>query len=317
MTSCLRRTTLFAAALILAPVALSAGWYYEAVTTTESDQPGGSGTMTVRAWVDGDATKIEFVDGDESGFMAAGNYIVTNDAGETTYLVNPSEQTYAPFNLGELMNTAGAMMEGMGDMFKIEFTDIATEKISEGPGGSILGYSTKHLQYRTNYTMNMAIMGMKSQQQVDIAQDMWVADAFDPRAFAVWLRPDKRMAGMFEGMDELLEAEFSKIDGIPLKAVMVQNTTSTGGGFPGAGGGGGNSTMTMTTEVSALREESVSADIFTIPAGYTETELIPEMGDLEQMMQGQQQGQAEQPQEEQKRKRPRLKDLLKGGGGGS
>ena len=316
MTLDTRRTLMVAAALILAPAMLSAGWYYEAVTITEGDQPGGSGSMTVRAWVEGEATKIEFVDGDESGFLAAGNYIVTSDAGENTYLVNPGEQTYSRFNLGELMNTAGAMMEGMGDMVKIEFTDIATEKISEGPGGSILGYNTKHLQYRTNYTMNMAIMGMKSQQQVDMTQDMWVTDAFDPRAFAVWLRPDKRMAGMFEGMDELLEAEFSKIDGIPLKAVMVQNTTSSGGGFPGAGGGG-NSTMTITTEVSELREESVAADTFNIPAGYTETELIPELAGLEGMMQGQQQqGQQEQPADE-KRKRPRLKDLLKGGGGGS
>lgn len=308
-----RTTACALLATMLLPGWAAAGWYYEATTVTESDQARRSDTMTVKAWVDGPSTKVEFVDGDQSGFLAAGNYMVTIDGGEHLYLVNPSEQTYSPFNLGEMMNTVGAMMEGMGEMIKMEFTDISTEKLSEGPGESILGYSTKHYQYRTAYTMNMAIMGMKQQQQVDMVQDLWVTDAFDPRSgFAVWMRPDKRMDGFIDGLDELMEAEFSKVTGAPLKMVMVQNSTGSGGGLLGRGGKEQTTTTTITNEVTTLREESISGETFQVPAGYTETQLIPEMEQLEAMQQGQQ-GEQE-AEEEEGRKRPRLRDLLGGGG---
>lgn len=311
MKSALKYTTLALAALLV-PASAMAGWYYEATTVTESDQARADDTMTVKAWVDGPSTKVEFVDGDQSGFLAAGNYMVTIDGGENLYLVDPSEQTYSPFNLGEMMNTVGAMMEGMGEMMKMEFTDISTEKLSEGPGESILGYSTKHYQYRTAYTMNMSVMGMKQQQQVDMVQDIWITDAFDPRSgFAVWMRPDKRMDGFIEGLDELMEAEFSKVTGAPLKMVIVQNSTGSGGGFMGRGGKEQTTTTTITNEVTTLREESIPAGTFQVPAGYTETELIPEMGQLEAMQAGEQQ---EESDDGKKRKRPRLRDLLKGDG---
>lgn len=290
------------AALSLLPGLASAGHYYEAVTVTDSDQNRMDSEMTIKAWVDGDSTRIEFAEGDQTGFFGPGSYMVTTDAGENLYLVDPEEQTYAEFNLGEMMNTAGAMMEGMGDMFKIEFTDLSSEKISEGPGESILGYSTRHLQYRTGYTMRMAVMGMKQEQRVDMTQDMWVTDAFDPRAFAVWLRPDQRMKGFIEGLDELMEAEFSKMQGVPLKSVMVQTSTDKKGR---------TSTSTTTTEVQALREESIPASMFQIPAGYTETEVLPEMAELEAM----QQGQDQEAQDDEQRKRPRLRDLFGRGDG--
>ena len=290
------------AALVLPPGVASAGHYYEAVTVTDADQDRMDSEMTIKAWVDGDSTRIEFAEGDQTGFFGPGTYMVTTDAGENLYLVDTEEQTYAEFNLGEMMNMAGAMMEGMGDMFKIEFTDLSSEKISEGPGESILGYSTRHLQYRTGYTMRMAVMGMKQEQRVDMTQDIWVTDAFDPRAFAVWLRPDQRMKGLIEGLDELLEAEFSKMQGVPLKSVMVQTSTDKKGR---------STNSTSTTEVQALREESIPASMFQIPAGYTETQIMPDMAELEAVQQGEEQ----ESQDEKKRKRPRLRDLLGGGDG--
>ena len=294
MTTALKKSTVALILLaVIAASAASAGNYYEAVTTTE-DQRAGDSEMTVSVWVDGESTKIQFAEGEEVGFFGPGTYMVTTDAGESLYLVNDEEQTYSTFNLGQMMNSMGQM----GDMFKIEFTDFYSEKISEGSGEDILGYSTRHLRFRSGYTMNMSIMGMKQEQKVDMDQEVWITDAFDPMAFIVWLRPDKRMGGMFEGLDEMMEQQFNAVDGVPLRSVMHMTNT---------GKKGKTTTSVTTTEVTALREESVDPAIFQIPAGYQEVQLMPDMGQLE----GMQGAEEEDEEQEEKGKRPRLRDLMK------
>ncbi len=290
-----KKTALVVAGTFLfATSAASAGHYYEAVTATD-DERGGDGQMTVSVWVEGDSTKIEFAEGKETGFFGPGTYMVTRDAGELMYLVNTEDETYSEFDLGQIMNMAGQVMEGMGSMFKIEFTDVHSEKISESPGESILGYSTKHLRFQSGYTMRMAVMGMKQEQRIEMDQEMWTTSGFDTRAFSVWLRPDKRMGGMIEGLDEMMETEFSKVDGVPLKSVMHMTTTDKKGR---------TTASTSTTEVTVLREESVADSTFEIPAGYQQVELMPDLAELEGM-------QGEDGEEEEEGRRPRLRDLMK------
>lgn len=285
---------LAAVTLVAGATAAHAGYYYEAVTTTVSDEGGMNGATTVSVWVDGDSTKIQFASGQQVGVFGPGTYLVTRDAGENLYLVNPEEKTYSNFNLGQMLGTVSQLMEGMGSLLKVEFADVHSKKVSEGPGGTIQGYSTTRMTFRSGYTMRMAVMGMKQENVVEMDQEVWVTDAFDPRAFTVWLRPDKRMSGMFEGLDKMMEAEFSKIEGVPLKGVVKTMTTDKKGRV---------TTSTSTTEVIALREESVSASIFEIPADYTETQVMPDMSQIEQ--------EAEEADEQEEGRRPKLRDLLK------
>jgi hypothetical protein len=286
---------LVAVALVSGATAAHAGYYYEAVTTTVSEDAGMNGATTVSVWVDGDSTKIQFASGQQVGVFGPGTYLVTRDAGENLYLVNPEEKTYSNFNLGQMLGTVSQVMEGMGNLLKVEFADVHSKKVSEGPGGTILGYGTTHVTFQSGYTMRMAVMGMKQENTVEMDQEVWVTDAFDPRAFTVWLRPDKRMSGMFEGLDEMMEAEFSKIDGVPLKGVVKTTTTDKKGRV---------TTSTSTTEVIALREDSVPASTFEIPAGYTETQVMPDMSQIEQ--------EADEADDEQDEgRRPKLRDLLK------
>ncbi len=282
-------------ALVFVSTAARAGYYYEAVTTTDAQGKRRDDRMTVFVWVEGDATKIQMEQGNGDGLFGPGSYIVTKDAGELMYLVNTKDKTWAEFNLGQMMDTLGQAMEGMGGLFKIEFTNLSSEQLLEEPGGSILGRSTKHLRFRTGYTMKMAVMGIKRMQIVEMIQDMWLADGFDTRAFSVWLRPDKRLTGMFEGLDEIMETTFGQVDGVPLKTVVTTKTTDKKGRV---------TTSVSTTEVTTLREESVPPSTFEFPADYTETQVVPDLSQIE----GQQSGDAKKKDSG---RRPRLKDLFK------
>jgi len=273
-------TSLVMSCLLFAASMASAGHYYESATTNREQAKQGGREETVKAWVDGDSARVEFVSGAKEGWTATGNYLVTTDGGENVYLVNPKEETYGRFNMEEMMATLGAamnMMEQMGGMVKMEFTDVSGEKLSEEPGGSILGHSTTHSRYQTNYTMSMKMMGFKQQNKVETIQDIWATSDLEARGFGVWLRPDRGMKTGNEGLDGLMNQEFKKLDGFPLKMVMESTTTNKKGK---------TQKSTSTVEVTVLREESIADGTFEWPSHFTETEIIP---NLEGMQAGDQQ----------------------------
>ena len=88
-------TTVLASTCMLVVASFAqAGQYYEAVTINKMEGDRKGDTMTVNSWVDGDKSRVEFISGDKDGWMADGNYLVTVDGGENSYLVNPKEKTY-------------------------------------------------------------------------------------------------------------------------------------------------------------------------------------------------------------------------------
>ncbi len=270
-TTRLFATSVFSVCLALTASVAAAGHYYESVTENNMAGKRKSDVQKVRAWVEGDSARVEFVSGEKKGYFADGNYLVTTDAGDNVYLVNPKDETYALFNLDEMMAAVGQMMnmmEEMGDMVKIEITDTASEKILEESGESILGHATTHYRYNSGYTMVISVMGMKRQNRSDTVMDIWSTDALDARGFGVWLRPDRQMKTGNEGLDEMMAQQFGQIQGFPLKMVMEMTMTNKKGK---------GETSTTTMEVTALREESVPDSQFTWPDHYTETEVVPDI----------------------------------------
>lgn len=267
MNKRIHRFLVFAAAA-LCSAAVEAGYYYEARTTTESEKGRGGETTLVAVWAEGDSARIEFQEGNDMGFMGEGSYMVTRDAGETLYIVNPEKQTYSEFDLGETMNFASEMMNAMGGLFEFRFGDFHVEKTGEEAGETILGYDTRKLSFKSGYTMTMSVMGRDMQQVVNMDKQMWTTEAIDAAAFNVWMRPDKRLKGMFEGLDEMMEAEFSHVDGVPLRAVIRTESTDQNGK---------QNVSIMTTEVLTLNEQGIDDERFAIPAGYTETPFMQEM----------------------------------------
>ena len=264
-------TSLTMTCLLLSASVASAGHYYESVTENNMAGKRKSHVQEVKAWVEGDSARVEFLSGEKKGYFADGNFLVTTDAGDNVYLVNPKDETYGRFNLDEMMASVGQMMnmlEEMGDMVKIEITDTTSEKILEEPGETILGHTTTHYRYNSGYTMNMSMMGMKRQNRNDTVMDIWSTDAFDAPGFGVWLRPDRQMKTGNEDLDEMMAQQFGQIQGFPLKMVMEMTSSNKKGK---------GQTSKTTMEVTVLREESVSDSQFTWPDHYTEIEILPDI----------------------------------------
>lgn len=233
----------------------SAGVYYEARTTVD----GGSGSMYVHAWIDGENARIDMVESDNP-MMKSGTYMVTRDAGRTLYLVNPKEETYSEWDLAAMMN----LVEGMSGLVNMEFSTPEVEELESGDGGKVAGYSTRYYKYRTSYDMKMKILGMKRGMSSVSLEEMWVTNEFDQPAMTVWLRKGARSGD--SSLDRMIAAEMEKIKGFPLKTVVVSSTV---------GGKKGKETTTKSTmEVETIREESVNAKKFEIPTDYQRVDLL-------------------------------------------
>lgn len=256
-----------AAALLLALAAAPAfgGIHYKSTTRLENPQARRSpGDMQVEGWADGGKSRVEFR---ESGnpMLKKGMFLISKDGGKTAYLVNPQEKIYAEWNLEGMFSGMGSLMNGVGGLLKIDISDPKVVKGLEEDGGTLLGLPTRHVRYRTSYTLTMTVMGRANTSDVVIDQDAWVAPKLQDLALGTWLRTP--LTGN-EQVDKLIKAESGKIQGTPLKTVSVSTSTDKKRG---------STQVTRTImEVTQLdMAATVPPSSFEIPAGYKETQMTP------------------------------------------
>jgi uncharacterized protein DUF4412 len=255
---------LAALAILAGAVPARAGLRYQAVTTSEG-RAGRGNEMKVEGWVSGDKARVEFK---ESGnpMAKSGTYILTKDGGKTLYLVNPEEKTYAQWDLNAMLGMVGGIMNGMGPILKLEFSDPKFEKISEEDGGTLLGFPTRHYKFRTSYSMKMRVLGFGNASDTVTDQEVWATTKFADPGLKVWLRSEPPKTGN-EQFDKLIaaEAEKQRVSGFPLKSVSTTTTTQRG-----------KQTVThYALEVTQLETKPVPDASFEIPAGYKETQMLP------------------------------------------
>jgi hypothetical protein len=274
--------------------------YFESSSNTEID---GAAPMAaqVRGWIDGERARIDFVSGQAMPFANSG-YMLSNDGGQTLYLVDPEERTYSELDIEQMLGMAGTVMQAVGGVMRMEFTDTVNEKLGEEPGGTILGHPTTHYRYRTGYTMTMGVMGFKRSNRIDTEQELWCAAGLQDAGFKVWLRPDRYRTGN-EELDNIIRLQYQDLDCLPLRSRMTSVTK--GDNQP-------ESRTVTSTEVTVLREESAPAGTFDLPAGFTAKELMPDMSQMPGALGGAapEAGGAESAPPE--GRRPRLRDLLPG-----
>jgi hypothetical protein len=245
-----------------------AGVHYKSVTKTEDAQTKGS-SIAVEGWVSGEKARVEFKES-ANPMAKQGSWLLTKDGGKTMYLVDPEEKTYAEWNLQAMLGVVGNVMQGMGPLLKIEFSDPKVEKLLEEDGGTVAGMATRHYRFRTSYNMKIRVLGMGNEANVVTEQDIWSTDRLQDIALGVWLRSDPPRTGN-EQFDKLIAAEAGKTQGFPLKMVTVSTTTQKKGN---------KQTVTRSTmEVTQLdTSANVPGSSFEIPAGYKETQLVPAAG---------------------------------------
>lgn len=264
--------------LALAAVPAFAGIHYKAVTKTQ-DASNQASNIAVEGWVAGDKAKVEFQEAGNNPAAKKGAWLVTKNGGRTIYLVDPAEKTYAEWDLEAMLGMVGAVMQGMGPLLKVEFSNPKVEKLLEEDGGMVSGLPTTHYRYRTTYDMKIKVMGMGQEANVVTEQDVWATDKLQDIALGVWLRSDPPRTGN-ENFDKLIASEMDKAKGFPLKTVTVSTTTQKKG------------KQTVTRSTMEVTELDTGADVpassFEIPAGYQETQLLPtaEAGGGEEGQQG-------------------------------
>jgi hypothetical protein len=265
----MRKTSsiILGAALFVAAVPAFAGIHYKS-TTKSDDARGHSSEVQVEGWVAGDKARVEFKDStNPSPATKKGTYLLTKDGGKTLYLVNPEEKTYAVWDLNAMLGAVGTVMNGMGPLLKIQFSEPKVEKIADEDGGTVAGVPAHHTKYRTSYTTTVKVLGMGRSSAVVSEQDFWTSTKLVDPGMGVWLRAGPPRTGNAD-FDRLLTAEKYKLQGYPLKMVTVTTNTDSKNGRA--------TTSRSTMEVTQLdTSATVPAGSFELPAGYKETQLLP------------------------------------------
>jgi hypothetical protein len=165
-----------------------------------------------------------------------------------------------------MLNFATTMLASMEGVVNLQFENVQSEKLLEEPGGSVLGRDTTHHRWRSSYTLTSKVMGFKSRNDVEMLQDIWLAESFDASpAFQVWLHPGRIRTGNDE-LDGLLRGEFEKLGGrFPLKNETVMTMTDKKGR---------QSTTRTWNEVTTLREEPFDMALTEIPEHYENRPMV-------------------------------------------
>lgn len=256
---------LFVLGLSLVATAWAAqGFRYVADTVTSGTNMKQEDRVRVEGWFEGSNAKMEFREvGQANPFLEEGKYLLTNDGGETFYLVDPKENTHAEFDVSEILAFAGEIMDS--GMINMEVANHSIELLEERDGPNMYGYDTQYRKFRTSYDLQMKIMGMKRADHFVLESEIWSAEGIDAAGFQAWMRP--RETG-FEAVDTLMKGELEKVNGLPFKTITTTRSQ-------GAKKKGRTSETTSTTEVTEFESMNVANSIFKLPEDSREIQLIP------------------------------------------
>ena len=275
----------FAAALLLAAAPLSAGFVMK--QTMKSDGEGAM-SQTSRFSIDTGGAKIEFLDSNNP-LMPAGSYMLMQPDNDAMILVNPEKRTYSEFDLAAMTQAMTGMMAGMnsgqeGGGGEREFSKPVVEKLLEEAGEPMLGHPTTHYRYHLKWSMTMTMApGMALISENDSIEDTWVATD---------VKVDPKIARAFQGfgagmtmpkeLEAIAAAQKQVFEGVPMRRIQKGTMKFTGTGMMAMMAKQmakhGDKPTTTTFEVVEFSEEKIPASVFSIPAGYTETEMMsPDM----------------------------------------
>ncbi len=277
-----RTATLAALALALTFAGPAAAGLVFTQETTAEGEAAKYLNMTMRTWIDTGGAKMEFLSSGNP-IMAAGTYMLIQPDADAMLLVNPKDKTYASLDFSQMMGSMSQMTGGESGGGKRKVADPIVEKLLEEDGGTILGRPTRHFRWRMRYTTTIATgMGLEMETATDQTEDVWVADLkIDPKILRSFEGMGAGVA-LSEEMQKVVDAAKQTQKGFPLKRIVVatSKTTTTGTGMmakmmaKSMAKQGGDKPTNTTYVVTELSEEKVPASTFSIPAGYTETEMM-------------------------------------------
>ena len=241
----------------------ASGFHYVADTKMTGTNIKATDVIRVEGWVEGPNAKVVFLEvGQANPFLGVGKFLLTNDGGDTLYIVDPEANTHARFDLSKMLGAAGAVMDS--GMFKMDVSNHKVEELEQRDGPKMFGHATRYRKYQTFYDLEMKIMGMKRADHYVMINEIWSAEDLVATGFQAWMRP--RKTG-FEAVDTMLEGELQKVHGFPFKSVTTTRTE-------GVQKGGRTSTTTSTTEVTEFEPQNVADSTFKLDPKSREITLM-------------------------------------------
>jgi hypothetical protein len=251
------KAILLATSLLLAVTGVHGAVQYEFRQTFHSDVDTlPSNDMTGRAVIDGDRYRVEFLSGSA---YPAGSYVISTNAARQQIWVDPSKKAYVEVNAVGVASALGARRITISNK-KTDVTPMSDHPI-------IAGLPTDHYRLAMTYDIAVPFGQIELKQTVTTVIDKWttmtyasVADEFAGGALHTG-NPD---------LDELFDAENTRIKGFPLRQTMQVTTSNASPRQPGSKIPM-KQTHTQTRDLTITSIESkseVAAALFQIPAGF-------------------------------------------------
>ncbi|NQU39705.1 MAG: hypothetical protein HQ523_07110 [Lentisphaerae bacterium] len=258
--------TMTMVALLVGATVAQGGVSYSAVTREKSANGREREVSKMRAVVDGMNARIDMAA--QSDKVPKGGYLLTHDGAKTVYMVNPKRKSYMKWDVDKLAGIAGSIMQGTSGLLNMSVTQHQNEKLLDEKGPKLLGTATRHYKFRTSYSMEVSVMGFKQKSDVETEQEIWAGQGLEDDAMALWKRVTLFKTGI-EDIDKLVAAETGKVQGFPLKTIVISSTTDSRGR---------KQTTETTTEVTEMKSVTPAKTVFEIPEGFTEEDMaIPGM----------------------------------------
>lgn len=248
---------LLATALLLVTTPLLAGLRYEFTESMRTDEATKSTTLSARAVVAGDMSRLEVLGGNR---YEPGIYMITH-GNDRVYVVNPENKSYLEYETNSRVLNPD----------RIQVTNLKSEfqEVSDGTPSVVAGYPTKHYRLTMTYDITVRMGSMSIKQNVMTVIDKWMTTAFDEVIEKYRENINELKTGNPE-IDTLIETEASKFKGLTLKehtqiiTRVEQKKKNSNVNLP--------STRKRTKEmvVSMIEEVQVSPNLFAIPVDYTE-----------------------------------------------
>lgn len=227
---------------------------YEFNQRNTSDDPVTPATdLTARAIVDGNRSRVEFIGGNT---YPPGTYVVTTDAARRLFFIDPTKKWYTE------VNTSGVATNLGSSNIRIENQKVNVDRLNDRP--VVAGHPTEHYRMTLTYDITVTLRGIPLKQSVRTQVDSWTTSQYasaQPPALGNAMRTGNPQ------LDELLEAETTRIPGFPLRQT-VSIRTSFDRSVRSKIEVPSSRTITREMWVTRIRETQATPDQFMVPASY-------------------------------------------------
>lgn len=257
------KNILAAISLLLVVTGVQGAVQYEFRQTFHSDVDAiPSNDMTGRGVIDGDRYRVEFLSGTA---FPAGTYVISN-ASKQQIWVDPAKKSYVEVNAASVASAVGAIHITISNK-KIDVTQMPDHPV-------LAGLPTDHYRMVMSYNIAVPFGQIELKQAVTTVIDKWTTMAYEGVV-------DSFLAGgsVHTGnadVDDLFEAENTKIKGFPLRETIEITTVNANPRAPGSKLELKNvHTQTRDMTITSIQSTpQVSAALFQIPAGFRKADPL-------------------------------------------